>query len=140
MTVRHIEVDPADVRVVGTRDGFDGRPPGPTTGPGAWLRRYRLRLAGGLALLEAILFAFHWGRTVLLAAAVIAILVHWFITPRIPSYTFRQASWIIAFAQALVAICSVALFVVGALVAFALLVVVVGFILFAAAALLGDRR
>jgi hypothetical protein len=136
--VRHIEVNPADVRVVGTpRHRY---PEGPTTGPGAWLRRNRLRLAGGLALIEAIFFAFHWARTLMLAVAVIAILFHWFVTPRIRSYTFRQVSWVVAFAQALIAICSVALLVVSALVAFVLLVVVIGFVVFAAAALLGDRR
>jgi hypothetical protein len=135
--VRHIEVNPADIRIVGARGT---EPQAPMTGPGAWLRRNRLKLAGALALVEAILFAFHWGRTLLLAIAVVAILFHWFVTPRIPSYTFRQASWVVAFAQALIAICSVALFVVGALVAFLLLLVVIGFVLFGAAALLGDRR
>ena len=112
--VKRIEVDPSDVRI--TTLGYSNDP-APAGGPGAWLRRYRLRLAGGLALLEALLWAFDVSKLILLAVAVAAVAFHFLITPRIPSYTFRQVSWVVAFAQALIAIGSILLVVFTTLVA-----------------------
>ena len=112
--VKRIEIDPSDVRI--TTLGYSSDP-APAGGPGAWLRRYRLRLAGGLALLEALLWAFDVSKLILLAVAVAAVAFHFFVTPRIPSYTFRQVSWVFAFAQVLIAIGSILLVVFTTLVA-----------------------
>jgi uncharacterized membrane protein len=135
--VKRIEVDPSDIRI--TTLGA-GRDPAPAGGAGAWLRRYRLRLAGGLALLEALLWAFYVSKLLLLAVAVAAVALHFFVTPRIRSYTFRQISWVVAFAQALVAIGSVLLVVFTTLVAILIFGFLVLLVIGGLAALLGDRR
>ena len=139
--VKRIEVDPSDVRIVSVGRAFGrGDADRPQAGPGAWLRRNRLRIAGPLALVEALLWALDVSKLALLAVAAFAVAFHFFVTPRIPSYTVRQLSWTVAFAQALIAIGSILLFVVSAFVAIALFAVLVGVVLFGAAALLGDRR
>ena len=137
LIVKRIEVDPSDIRITTLGYGSD---PAPTGGPGAWLRRYRLRLAGGLALLEALLWAFDISKLVLLAVAVGAVALHFVVTPRIPSYTFRQVSWVVAFAQALVAIGSVLLVIFTTLVAILIFGFLVLLVIGGLAALLGDRR
>jgi hypothetical protein len=128
--VKRIEVNPADVRIVGS----------PTREPLSWLRRHRLRIAALLALAEAILWSFDVSKTSLLAVAAAAIAFHLFVTPRIPSYTVRQVSWTLAFAQALVAIGTVLLILVSTLVAVLVFGVLVAVVLAGVAALLGDRR
>ncbi len=136
LAVKRIEVDPADVRIV----GIGQRGPAPTTGPGAWLRRYRLRLAGALAIAEAVLWAFHVSKLLLLGIAAAAVAVHFLITPRLGSYTLRQLSWIVAFAQALIAIGSVLLVVFTTVVAIIVFGGLVLLVVGGVAALLGDRR
>ncbi len=135
--VKRIEIDPSDVRI--TTLGYSNDP-APAGGPGAWLRRYRLRLAGGLALLEALLWAFDVSKLILLAVAVAAVAFHFLITPRIPSYTFRQVSWVVAFAQVLIAIGSILLVVFTTLVAILIFTFLVLLVIGGLAALLGDRR
>jgi len=139
--VKRIEIDPSDVRVtrVGFGPGTSGEP-APVGGAGAWLRRYRLRLAGGLALLEEILWATGVSKIVLLAIAVLAVAAHFWITPRIKSYTFHQISWVVAFAQILVAVGMVLLVVFTTLVAILVFGFLVVLVIGGLAALLGDRR
>ena len=135
--VKRIEVDPSDVRI--TTLGF-GSDPAPAGGPGAWLRRYRLRLAGGLAILETLLWAFDVSKIALLAVAAAAVAFHFLVTPRVGSYTFRQVSWVFAFAQALVAMGAILLVVFTTLVAILIFGFLVLLVIGGVAALLGDRR
>ena len=135
--MKRIEIDPSDIRI--TTLGYGGGP-APAGGAGGWLRRYRLRLAGALALLETLLWALDVSRIALLAVAVGAVALHLFVTPRIPSYTFRQVSWVVAFAQALVAIGSILLVVFTTLVAILIFGFLVLLVIGGLAALLGDRR
>lgn len=144
--VKRIEVDPADVRVttIGYGPGTGGSgamPPPVPAGVGGWLRRYRLRLAGALAIVEVLLWSFtDVSKFVLLLLAAAAVGLHFFITPRVPSYTFRQVSWVFAFAQALVAIGSVLLVLFTTVVALLLFLFLVLLVIGGLAALLGDRR
>ena len=141
--MKRIEVDPDDVRIVTvsqTRGPFTGAPEAPHPGLGGWLRRYRLRLAGGLAVLEALLWALDFSKLWLLLIAAVAIAIHLLVTPRIGSYTLHQITWTLAFAQALVAIGTILLLVVGTVLAIGLFVLLVGLVLAGVAALLGDRR
>ena len=128
--MKRIEVNPADVRIVGSS--------GPAQRP--WLRRHRMRIAAVLAVAEAILWSFDISKTKLLAVAAAAIAFHVFVTPRIGSYTVRQVSWTLAFAQALVAIGTVLLLVATTLVAVMVFGLLVVLVLAGVAALLGDRR
>jgi hypothetical protein len=137
--MKRIEVDPADVRVVGVRGRFSSEPP-PPAGAGGWLRRNRLRIAGGLAAVEALLWAFHVSRIALLVLAVVAVAAHRLITPRVQSYTVHQVTWTLAFAQVLVAMGMVLLVVVSTVVAIVIFVGLVVLVLAGLAALLGDRR
>ena len=134
--MKRIEIDPSDIRI--TTLGYGD--PTPAGGPGGWLRRYRLRLAGALALLETLLWALDVSKIALLAVAVGAVALHLFVAPRIPSYTFRQVSWVVAFAQALVAIGSILLVVFTTLVAILIFGFLVLLVIGGLAALLGDRR
>jgi len=136
--VRRIVVDPGRVTVLG-----GGHDVPPSAGPGAWLRRNRLRLAATIAVVEAIaiaLFVHGTSRLALLALAALLLVFHFWLAPRVRSYTVRQISWTLAFAQALIAILSVLLFVVGFLVALLVFVVLVAVVVAGIAALLGDRR
>jgi hypothetical protein len=135
--VKRIEVDPSDTRIINLGYGGD---PAPAGGAGGWLRRHRLRLAVVLALLEALLWAFDVSKLMLLAIAVGAVALHFFVTPRIPSYTFRQVSWVVAFAQALIAMGSILLVVFTTLVALLIFGFLVVLVIGGVAALLGDRR
>ena len=137
LIVKRIEVDPSDIRITPLGYASD---PAPAGGPGRWLRRYRLRLAGGLAILETLLWAFNVSKIALLAVAVAAVAFHFFVTPRIASYTFRQLSWVIAFAQALVAMGAILLVVFTTLVAILIFGFLVLLVIGGLAALLGDRR
>jgi hypothetical protein len=137
LIVKRIEVDPSDIRI--TTLGYSSDP-APAGGPGAWLRRYRLRLAGGLAILETLLWAFNVSKIGLLAVAVAAVAFHFLVTPRIRSYTFRQLSWVVAFGQALVAIGAILLVVFTTLVAILIFGFLVVLVIGGLAALLGDRR
>jgi hypothetical protein len=76
----------------------------------------------------------------LLAIAAGLIALHFWITPRIRSYFFRQLTWTLAFAQGLVAVLSVLLVVTSVLLAFVLFFVLLGLVLTGLAALLGQRR
>ena len=97
-------------------------------------------LAGGLALLEAILWAFASRRSSCSRSPLLAVATHFWITPRIKSYTFHQVSWVVAFAQILVAIGMILLVVFTTLVAILIFGFLVVLVIGGLAALLGDRR
>jgi hypothetical protein len=83
---------------------------------GRWLRSHRVRVSLWIALVEGILVAFDvipWWLAVLVAAG--AILFYFWAGRDLPSYAARQASWIVAASQALVALVPVLVAVVGTL-------------------------
>jgi hypothetical protein len=100
---------------------------------GRWLRARRVRIAFWLAVAEGILVVFHaisWWAAVAVAALVI---VGWFsLAHRLRSETARQAGWIAAVSQALVALVPVLVLIVGtlALIVVAILAVVALVLLF----------
>lgn len=108
-----------------------------TTRGGRWLRRYRTRIALCIAVIEGALLVVHaidrWGA---LFIAVLVIAAYFAIRPRLHSPLGRDALWIAAVSQALVALVPILVIVVGtvALVAVAILAVVALVVLF------GDRR
>jgi hypothetical protein len=108
-----------------------------STRAGRWLRARRLRIALWVAVIEGLLVVFHvipvWAA--LLVAGVV--LAFYLVAGReLRSDVLRQASWVAAASQALVALIPVFVAFVGfvAIIAIALLAV------FALVALLGDRR
>jgi hypothetical protein len=108
-----------------------------TTRAGRWLRERRLKIALAIALVEAVLVVFDlisgW-LALAFAAAVLAFYV--FVGRNVRSESVRQASWIAALSQVLVALVPVLVILIGtiAIVAVALLAIVALF------ALLADRR
>jgi hypothetical protein len=81
---------------------------------GRWLRARRVRIAFWIAVAEGILVVFHaisWWAAVAIAALVV---VGWFgLAHRIRSDTARQAFWIAAVSQALVALVPIFVLIVG---------------------------
>jgi hypothetical protein len=74
-----------------------------STALGRWVRRYRLRIAGGVALVEGLLVltgAISWWAAV--AFAVLVVVVYWFAGRDSRSYTFRQITWTAAVSQGIV--------------------------------------
>ena len=108
-----------------------------TTRLGRWLRERRLRIAAWIALVEAVLLVVHVipKLSALLAAAAL-FLFYVFIGRTMRVDAIRQASWIAATSQVLVALVPVLLIVVGtlALILVGILAVV------ALAVLFTDRR
>ena len=102
-----------------------------------WLRVNRLRTAFWIAVIEGVLVAFHvipWFAALLVAVLVLALYFGWARERR--SQTVREASWIVAVSQALVALVPVFVLIVGTLA-----IVVVGLIAVAALVVLfADRR
>lgn len=102
---------------------------------GRWLRARRVRIAFWIAVAEGILVVFHaisWWAAVALAALVV---VGWFsLAHRIRSDTVRQAFWIAAVSQALVALVPIFVIIVGtmALILVGLLAAVALILLFSA--------
>jgi hypothetical protein len=83
---------------------------------GRWLRARRVRIAFWIAVAEGILVVFHaisWWAAIVIAALM---LVGWFsFAHRLRSDTARQAGWILAVSQALVALVPVFVLIVGTL-------------------------
>ena len=74
-----------------------------TSRSGRWLRARRLRLAGIVALVEALLVIVHAiDKLVALVIAAVIVAVYLWIGRKIRSDTGRQLSWLIAASQALV--------------------------------------
>ena len=108
-----------------------------TTRTGRWLREWRFRLALWIAVVEGLLVVFDlvagW---VALAIGVILVVFYFSVGRELRWDTLRQASWIAALSQVLVAFVPVLAFVVGVLAILAVAVLA----LVALAALLADRR
>lgn len=137
---RRITVDPNDVRVVMAESYARGAPPPSGGAPLPFLRRHRVKLGLGLAIIELIVLGFGPGDYLrqwigLLAIAVAAIFVQIALSRYLP-YILRQVTWAVAFAQALVALFPI-FFGVGVVIIVILLFFAV---LAGLALLLGDRR
>jgi hypothetical protein len=108
-----------------------------TTRPGRWLRRYRIRIAFWIAVVEGFLLVFgaisRWGA---LFVAALIIIGYFALATRLRPGVARDVAWIAAVSQALVALIPILVIVVGtlALVAVGILAVVALIVLF------GDRR
>jgi hypothetical protein len=104
---------------------------------GRWLRARRLRIALWIAVVEGLLVVFDvipgW---VALVVGALVVAFYFFVGRELRSDTIRQASWVAAASQLMVALIPVLLFVVGtlAIIALAILAVVALLVLFA------DRR
>lgn len=108
-----------------------------STRSGRWLRRYRLRIAFWVAVVEAILLvAGVIDRWAVLFFALLAIVGYFVFGPRLRSGVARDVLWTAAVSQALVALVPILVILVGtfALIAVGILAVVALVILF------GDRR
>lgn len=108
-----------------------------TTRFGRWLRRYRIRIAFWIAVVEAILLVFHAvSRWAALLVAVLIIVGYFSIGSRLRSPAARDVAWIAAVSQALVALVPILVILVGtlALIAVGILAIVALVVLF------GDRR
>ena len=108
-----------------------------STRPGRWLRAHRLRLAFAIAVVEGVLVAFDvipWSVALLVAVAAVAF--YFWRGRELRQDVARQASWVGAFSQLLVAFVPVLVLIVGtlAVIGVAILAVVALFVLF------GDRR
>ena len=108
-----------------------------STRAGRWLRVHRLRLAFAIAVVEGVLVAFDvipW--SVALLVAVGAVAFYFWRGRELRQDVARQASWVAAFSQLLVAFVPVLVVIVGtlAVIGVAILAVVALFVLF------GDRR
>jgi hypothetical protein len=83
---------------------------------GRWLRARRVRIAFWIAVAEGILVVFHaisWWAAIAVAVLVVG---SWFVfAHRLRSDTLRQAGWIAAVSQALVALVPVFVLIVGTL-------------------------
>jgi hypothetical protein len=108
-----------------------------TTRGGRWLRRYRVRIAVWVAVVEGALLVVgaidRWG-ALFVAAVVIA--AYFVLRPRVQSPLGRDVLWAAAVSQALVALVPILVIVVGtlALIAVGILAVVALIVLFS------DRR
>jgi hypothetical protein len=108
-----------------------------STRPGRWLRRYRTRIAFWIAVVEGLLLVFGAiSRWAALLIAVLIIVGYFAVVTRLRSSVLRDAAWIAAVSQALVALIPILVIVVGtlALVAVGILALVALIVLF------GDRR
>ena len=137
---RRIEVDPSDVRVVVSESYAYGAPPPNAGTPLPFLRRHRAKIALALAIVELLILGFGPGGYLhqwigLLAIAVAAVFLYVLLRQRLP-YALRQALWIVAVMQSLVALfpifLGVSAVIVGILIVFAILA--------GLALILGDRR
>jgi hypothetical protein len=102
------QVGPEDVVVV-DRDGRRVPPPGPR-GFHAKLRQRRVLLAGVLAAIEFLAVAW-WGASLftLVLFGLLAVAVYIFAARQLPQGPIREAAWIVAFAQGLLALVAVAI-------------------------------
>jgi len=102
------KVGPEDVVVV-DRDGRRVPPPGPR-GLHAKLRQRRVLLAAVLAAIEFLGIAFwHADLLALVLFALLAVAAYWFVGRQLPPGAIREAAWIVAFAQGLLALVAVAI-------------------------------
>ena len=105
--------------------------------PGRWLRARRLKLALGIAVVEAALVVVDW-MPLLVAVLVVAVALafHLLVGRRLRLHAAREASAVAALSQLFVAVVPVLVFVVGAIALIALVLVA----LVAVLALVARRR
>jgi hypothetical protein len=129
------QVSPKDVFVI-RRGGRGGPPPPPEPGLAGWLRRNRFKLSLAVIVVEGILAAVY-GLSVwlLIAIAVAFVAVYIFNRQRLRSPVVRNAAFILAFSQGIVAI--IPLFVTVTVFAIVIVGVVVVLIMLMLA--LGER-
>jgi hypothetical protein len=87
-----------------------------TSPTGRWLRAHRVRVAIWIAVAEGLLVAFHvipWWAAVGIAA--LAVFFYFEVGRSLRSDTFKQATWIVAASQALVALVPILVVIVGTL-------------------------
>jgi hypothetical protein len=108
-----------------------------SSGPGRWLRRRRLKLALGIAGVEAVLAAFTHdvSRLTIVLLALVFIPIY-FIWGQKQGDTVRQVTWIAAASQSLAVVAAIIAYLVGLLV----LVVAAVFAVVALVLILSDRR
>jgi hypothetical protein len=107
-----------------------------STRAGRWLRARRIRIAFWIAVVEGILVVFHAISWWLAVAIALLVLVAWFgYVHRMRSDAARQAGWIAAVSQALVALVPVFVLIVGTLA-----VIIVGILAVVALILLFSSR
>jgi hypothetical protein len=129
------EVKPKDVFVVRT-GGRRGPPRPPEPGLAGWLRRNRFRLALGVIVVEGVLAAVYDVSPFLLLVLAIAFVALYMVNrQRLTHPAIRNAAWILAFSQGVVAI--IPLFVTVTV--FALVVVGIVVLLIMLMLLLGER-
>ncbi len=129
------QVSPKDVFVI-RRGGRRGPPPPPEPGVAGWLRRNRFKLSLAVIVVEGVLAAVYdieW--YVLLAVAIAFVAVYMWNRRRLTSPTVRNAAFILAFSQGVVAI--IPLFVTVTVFAIVIVGVVVVLIMLMLA--LGER-
>jgi hypothetical protein len=108
-----------------------------TSRTGRWLRARRLRIAFWIALIEAVLLVVGAiSRPLALVVAVAVIALYFWSGQRIQSTTVREAAWIAAVSQALVALVPVLLILVTTVA----LIVVAAIAVVALILLFSDRR
>jgi hypothetical protein len=129
------EVKPKDVFVV-RAGGRGGAPLPPEPGLAGWLRRNRFRLAIALIVVEGILAAvYDVSPFLLLVLAIAFVALYMAYRTRLTHPAIRNAAWILAFSQGVVAI--IPLFVTVTV--FALVVVGIVVLLIMLMLLLGER-
>jgi hypothetical protein len=109
-----------------------------TSRPGRWLRERRVRIALGIAAIEALLVAiFHdVSRWTVIGVAIVAFVVYWYVGRTARSDTFRQLTWIFAASQLGAVLAAILAFIIVGI-AFALVVI---FALVALFFVFTDRR
>jgi cytochrome b561 len=109
-----------------------------TSRPGRWLRERRTRISLTIAAVEALLVAiFHdVSQWTVIALAIVAFVVYWYVGRSARSDTFRQVSWIFAVSQLGAVLAAIVAFVVF----WTAIVLVVIFALVALFFVFTDRR
>jgi hypothetical protein len=128
---------PEDVFVIQAGGRRGGRPPAPPEpGVAGWLRRNRFKLTLALIVIEGVLAAvYDVSVYVLIAIAIAFVALYWYNRKRLSSPALRNAAFIIALAQAFVAI--VPLFV--AVTVFTLVIVGIAALVVLVMLALGER-
>jgi hypothetical protein len=133
--VTEYKVSPKDVFVIG-RGGRGGAPTPPEPGVAGWLRRNRFKLALAVIVIEGVLAAVYDLSVWLLIAVAIGFVALYIVNrQRLRSPVVRNAAFILAFSQAVVAI--IPLFVTVTVFAIVIVGVVVVLIMLMLA--LGER-
>jgi hypothetical protein len=102
-----------------------------STSLGRWFRQHRLRIAGGIALVEGVLILVHalsWWAAI--AVAVLVVVFYWYAGRTSSSYTLRQVTWTAALSQVLVALVPI-VFAIAATIAIGVVAIIAVIVLVA---------